>query len=111
MESVKIIELSQMHDRTDYSDSENVISANNIADQIASLIESFIDSGKTEKLIDLLDHDSAGSWVAFKVAESSKVSKIQKDKCILKIHQISKGNSVHALGAEYWLKEHGYRDS
>ena len=108
MTSHKIIELVEQHRLTDYADSRSVSEANGIAEQLSSVIKSMVDEGQIPELLELLNHDSAGEWVAFNIAERQYLSKKQKKVVLSKIKKISKGNGVNAIGAEHWLKDHGY---
>lgn len=108
MTSHKIIELAERHRLTDFADSGSVSEANEIAEQLSSVIELMVDEGQIPELLELLNHDSAGEWVAFSIAERQCLSRKQKKVVLSKIKNISKAKGVNAIGAEHWLKDHGY---
>ena len=102
------IEQAKIHASIDYGTPASVKKGNLAADKMAEIAKQYGDANEVEELLSIIDHDIAGSWVAYTVVKLPSINSVQKQRCIDKIKLIAKGTDVHALGAEIWLKEHGY---
>lgn len=107
----KFIELAQVHADTNYDNPASVKKANAAAEAMKDMTFELIEAGRIEELLGLITHSTAGSWVAFSVADLAGISTDQKERCISKIKNIAVGSSLNSMGAEYWLKERGYDHS
>ncbi|WP_237567705.1 hypothetical protein [Microbulbifer hydrolyticus] len=107
----EFIELSKVHASIEYGNPSSVKAGNNAADSMRSITNRFVESGRTEELLELLDNKVAGPWVAFTVVEFQKITKEQRARCLELIRAIASGDSVDSMGAELWLKERGNRHS
>jgi len=107
----KFIELAELHADTDYGNPASVNKANDAAEAMKHIIFEFHKLGRIEELLSLIDHSTAGSWIAFTVAELIGISTKQKELCISKIKSLAVSSSFDSTGAEYWLKERGYDHS
>ena len=105
------IELSKIHASTDYADKKSVRKANEAADSMKEMVSKIHQQNKVAELLSLLNHESAGLWVAYLVADISGINSQHKEKCINKIESIASGDSLDSTAAEYWLKERGYGNS
>ncbi len=105
------LKFSQVHASTEYGNPSSVKAGNKAADSMRSIVTRLIEAGRTEELLELLDNEVAGSWVAFTVAEFPHITKEQKGRCLRLIQSIAAGDNVDSMGAEMWLKERGHDHS
>ena len=111
MSNEKLIELASIHEATDYADPKAVEVGNNAADALRTLIKEYCEAGRFDELLELLSHKSLGGWVAFVLVEWPQVSLSHKNLCIEKIRKIAKSTSNDSIGAQFWLRDHGYENS
>ncbi len=104
----KFIELAEIHAAIDYGNAVSVKKGNAAADAMNVMALEFVEANRTDELLSLLTHTTAGSWVAFSIADLPGVSTAHKEKCISRIQSIADGSSLDSTGAQYWLKERGY---
>lgn len=107
----EFLEFSGVHASTEYGNPSSVKAGNNAVDSMRSIATRMVESGRTEELLELLDNEVAGAWVAFTVAEFPQVTKEQRGRCLKLIQSIAAGDSVDSMGAEIWLKERGHGHS
>jgi hypothetical protein len=107
----KFIELAEIHADANYDNPASVKKANAAAETMSVMAVDFIEAGRIEELLGLITHSTAGSWVAFSVADQIGISTEQKERCISTIKNLAVGSSLNSMGAEYWLKERGYDHS
>jgi hypothetical protein len=100
----KFIELSEVNASTKYESPSSVKVGNKAAEELRLMSSELVYSGREEELLGLLDHKTAGPWVAFTVWEFSIVKQNQV-RCVRLIHEIATGDNVESLGAKMWLKE------
>jgi len=67
MSKERFIALADIHSATDYSNHDSVRQVNSAADEMLVIIKRTALSGSNEidALLELLNHPTAGSWVAF----------------------------------------------
>ncbi len=102
------IELSKIHASTDYADPKSVRKANKAADSMRNIVVKSHELNDVSPLIDILNHETAGSWVAYLVADLPDIDSKYKEKCIGKIRTIASGDSLDSTAASCWLEERGY---
>lgn len=107
----QFIKLSEAHASVDYENPQSVQASNKAADSIIELTALFVKEDRFEDLIALLEHELAGPWVAFSVADIKNVIPEHKERCIELIRVIAEGGSIEATGAQFWLRERGYERS
>lgn len=104
----KIVHFAKVHASIDYENSSSAKTGNRAADSIRSIALQLVEIGRIDELLTLLDHEVAGSWIAFIVAESPLSTKEQRERCIELIQRIALEDSVISIGAEMWLEEQGF---
>ena len=104
----EFIKLSEVHAATGYGNPASVAIGNNAADKMKSIATHFGNTDRVNELLALINHESAGSWVAYSVAELECISSEQRETCISKIQGIASGSSIDSAGAEHWLKDRGH---
>jgi hypothetical protein len=104
----KFIELSEVQASIEYERPSSVEVGNNASDSLRLISARLVESGRAEELLEILDHKTAGAWVAYTVSEFPQIESKQKERCIRVIRDIAAGEEVESLGAKMWLKERGY---
>jgi len=107
----QFVNLAKVHASIDYGNPNSVKEGNSAADSMRLIALILYESNKIEELLSLLEHQYAGLWVAFIVADFDNVSAAQIKRCIDLIRSLANGDSVDSLGAKYWLEERGISDS
>ena len=108
MDNQHFIKLAEIHATTDYGCEKSVARANAAADEMRDLVR-IAASGRHQeaaRLLDLLSHPVAASWVAFLSLELVSLSRVQKQQCLDVVEAIASGGGTNSLGAQMWLNAH-----
>jgi hypothetical protein len=107
----EFIKLADIHASVECSKPASVRKGNSAADKMHEIAKQYAGAKKADELLRIINHEVAGSWVAYCLANNSNLSHEQKKICISKIRSIASNSGLDALGAQMWLKEHGYENS
>ncbi|MEO6803751.1 MAG: hypothetical protein ABI197_10990, partial [Granulicella sp.] len=112
MDTSRFVELADTHDSRfdsgDYS-KRAIRRANLVADELWHMMQSaFATPQETEILFSLIDHPSAGPWIAFGALEHLDLAEPRKTRCLGIIRALAQGRSLNGAGADLWLSHHGY---
>ncbi|TRY28668.1 hypothetical protein [Aliiglaciecola sp. M165] len=98
------IELSNIANSIVYEKATSVAKANAAVEKMYSIVRE-ADSKELSELYNLLDHPSAGTWLAHQLVELHALPKNIEVRCFKIVEKLAKSNSVEALGEQMWLKE------
>tara|TARA_B100001063_G_C16286712_1_gene321836 strand:- start:135 stop:470 length:336 start_codon:yes stop_codon:yes gene_type:complete len=107
----EFIKQADIHASVEYGKPASVRKGNSAADKMAEIAKQYAGAKKADELLRIINHEVAGSWVAYCLANNSNLSHEQKKICISKIRSIASISGLDALGAQMWLREHGYENS
>ena len=110
MSKERFITLAEMHSATDYANRSSVRQSNSATDEMRIIVEKAALSGAAEIdfLLELLNHPTAGSWIAFSALDIAQLTEFQKARCLAVIRNQATSAGTDGLGAQMWLKDHGF---
>ncbi len=99
------IRLSEIAANADISTLSGARARHGAVTALWEMVTLYADNDRLDELFALMDHSTAGAWVAFFAPEQSDVSESQLAACRKKIKEIAHGSGIEAKGAREWLKE------
>jgi len=58
------------------------------------------------ELLPLLDEPTSAAWLAFQLLELCHLSEAESRMCLSVVERLAEGDSMEALAARMWLREH-----